>query len=246
MTDSAADLNKEMDKDNTHKNSALIVRDFYEQGLLDYHQTHEKMLHFTQNRNEDTADEIWLLQHQRVFTQGQAGKPEHVLFAGDIPVVQSDRGGQVTYHGPGQLVVYLMIDIKRKNWGPRQLVSAIENALVATLKDYDIDSSPKKDAPGVYVNYCTDSIKSDAKIASLGLRIKQGRSFHGLALNIDMDMEPFLRINPCGYAGLAMTQMATELAGKEAQNVTFSDVSTKLRHHLSQCLQYTSHIELPA
>lgn len=226
--------------------SSLIVRDFYEQGLLDYHQTHEKMLHFTQNRNEDTADEIWLLQHQRVFTQGQAGKPEHVLFAGDIPVVQSDRGGQVTYHGPGQLVVYLMIDIKRKNWGPRQLVSAIENALVATLKDYDIDSSPKKDAPGVYVNYCTDSIKSDAKIASLGLRIKQGRSFHGLALNIDMDMEPFLRINPCGYAGLAMTQMATELAGKEAQNVTFLDVGTKLRHHLSQCLQYTSHIELPA
>ena len=220
-----------------NESSALIVRDFYDQGLLDYHQIHEKMLHFTQNRSEDTTDEIWLLQHQRVFTQGQAGKPEHILFAGDIPVVQSDRGGQVTYHGPGQLVVYLMIDIKRKEWGPRQLVSAIENAIVATLKDFDIESAPKKDAPGVYVG--------DAKIASLGLRIKQGRSFHGLAINIDMDMEPFQRINPCGYAGMAMTQMASELASKAGEKPTFTQVSSKLKEHISQCLQYTSHIELP-
>lgn len=226
----------------------LIVRDFYDQGLLDYHQTHEKMLHFTQNRSEETPDEIWLLQHHRVFTQGQAGKPEHVLFAGDIPVVQSDRGGQVTYHGPGQLVVYLMIDIKRKNWGPRELVSAIENAIVATLKEYDIDSSPKKDAPGVYVKQTT----GDAKIASLGLRIKQGRSFHGLALNIDMDMEPFQRINPCGYAGMAMTQMAEEPMIKTIKNnngaekVSFQQVSLRLRHHIMQCLQYTNQIELPA
>ncbi|MBL4796178.1 MAG: lipoyl(octanoyl) transferase LipB [Oleispira sp.] len=222
--------------------SVLIVRDFYDpdpqKSLLDYHQIHEKMLHFTQNRSEDTTDEIWLLQHQRVFTQGQAGKPEHILFAGDIPVVQSDRGGQVTYHGPGQLVVYLMIDIKRKGWGPRQLVSAIENAIVATLKDFNIESAPKKDAPGVYVG--------DAKIASLGLRIKQGRSFHGLAINIDMDMEPFQRINPCGYAGMAMTQMASELASKAGEKPIFNQVSSKLKEHISQCLQYTSHIELPA
>jgi lipoyl(octanoyl) transferase len=248
MTDAVASLDNEIEP----QKLPLIVRDFYDQGLLDYHQIHEKMLHFTQNRNEQTRDEIWLLQHERVFTQGQAGKPEHVLFAGDIPVVQSDRGGQVTYHGPGQLVVYLMIDIKRKNWGPRELVSAIENAIVATLKDYGINSAPKKDAPGVYVNYVTNGIESDAKIASLGLRIKQGRSFHGLSINIDMDMEPFQRINPCGYAGMTMTQMATELhslsekSGKDTQKMTFRDVSTKLKHHISQCLQYTSHIELPA
>lgn len=231
-----------IEKENMADHTALRVRDFSAQGLLDYHQTHEKMLAFTQRRDEQSADEIWLLQHDRVFTQGQAGKEEHVLFAGDIPVVQSDRGGQVTYHGPGQLVVYLMIDIKRKDWGPRQLVSAIEDAIVATLKDYDIDSAPKKDAPGVYVPQLT----GDAKIASLGLRIKQGRSFHGLALNIDMDMEPFQRINPCGYAGMAMTQMATELAQVKGEKVTFQDVSTKLKHHLMHCLQYTSLIELPA
>ena len=239
-----------------NESSALIVRDFYDselnKSLLDYHQTHEKMLHFTQNRSEDTPDEIWLLQHQRVFTQGQAGKSEHVLFAGDIPVVQSDRGGQVTYHGPGQLVVYLMIDIKRKNWGPRQLVSAIEDAIVATLKEYGIDSAPKKDAPGVYVSHEVNGLNTDAKIASLGLRIKQGRSFHGLALNIDMDMEPFQRINPCGYAGLAMTQLSNELptsntkSSNGTEKVSFQDVSHRLRHHIMQCLQYTSHIELPA
>lgn len=238
MVDSVADLDKEIE----NEKSQLIVRNFYDQGLLDYHQTHEKMLHFTKSRNEDSPDEIWLLQHQRVFSQGQAGKAEHVLFAGDIPVIQSDRGGQVTYHGPGQLVVYLMIDIKRKGWGPRQLVTAIEDAIVATLKDYNIESAPKKEAPGVYVQQAI----GDAKIASLGLRIKQGRSFHGLALNIDMDMEPFQRINPCGYVGMAMTQMATELANQKAEKVSFQNVSARLRDHISQCLQYTSYIELPA
>lgn len=247
MTGPVEDLNKDIQ----HDDSTLIVRDFYnenpEEGLLDYHQIHEKMLHFTQNRNDSTPDEIWLLEHHRVFTQGQAGKPEHVLFAGDIPVVQSDRGGQVTYHGPGQLVVYLMIDIKRKGWGPRELVSAIEDAIVATLKDFDIDSAPKKDAPGVYVQQAI----GDAKIASLGLRIKQGRSFHGLAINIDMDMEPFQRINPCGYAGMAMTQMKTELLASkwlndENQKAIFERVSIQLKHHLTHCLQYTKHIELPA
>tara|TARA_R110001583_G_C5642193_1_gene407951 strand:+ start:786 stop:1550 length:765 start_codon:yes stop_codon:yes gene_type:complete len=247
MINSEVDLNANKD----HENTALIVRDFHDpdinNSLLDYHKIHERMLHFTKSRDETTTDEIWLLQHHRVFTQGQAGKPEHVLFAGDIPVVQSDRGGQVTYHGPGQLVVYLMIDIKRKGWGPRQLVSAIENAIVATLKDFGIDSAPKKDAPGVYVQQTI----GDAKIASLGLRIKQGRSFHGLAINIDMDMEPFQRINPCGYAGMAMTQMKTELLASkrltaDTQKTLFENVSTQLRHHITQCLQYTKHIELPA
>ncbi len=252
MTGSGSDSNCEVN----NESSTLIIRDFYDselnKSLLDYHQTHEKMLHFTQGRSEDTFDEIWLLQHQRVFSQGQAGKSEHILFAGDIPVVQSDRGGQVTYHGPGQLVVYLMIDIKRKNWGPRQLVSAIEDAIVATLKEYGIDSAPKKDAPGVYVSHEDNGVITDAKIASLGLRIKQGRSFHGLALNIDMDMEPFQRINPCGYAGLAMTQLSSELLSNNTKSsngtekVSFQDVSRRLRHHIMQCLQYTSHIELPA
>ena len=220
----------------------LLVRNFSTKGVQDYHPIHEKMIQFTQQRDESTPDEIWLLEHHKVFTQGQAGKAEHVLFAGDIPVVQSDRGGQVTYHGPGQLVVYLMIDIKRKNWGPRQLVSAIEDAIVATLKDYGIDSSPKKDAPGVYVQQNL----GDAKIASLGLRIKQGRSFHGLALNIDMDLEPFQRINPCGYTGMAMTQMASELESTGIEKPSFQNVSAKLRDHLTKCLQYTSNIEFPA
>lgn len=228
--------------ENSKEKSELIVRNFSSLGVQDYHPIHERMIQFTQQRNESTPDEIWLLEHHKVFTQGQAGKPEHVLFAGDIPVVQSDRGGQVTYHGPGQLVIYLMIDIKRKSWGPRELVSAIEDAIVATLKDYGIDSSPKKDAPGVYVQQAI----GDAKIASLGLRIKQGRSFHGLALNIDMDMEPFQRINPCGYAGMAMTQMASELERTGNKKPTFQDVSHRLKDHLSECLQYTSNIELPA
>jgi lipoyl(octanoyl) transferase len=135
-----------------------------------------------------------------------------------------------------------MIDIKRKGWGPRELVSSIENAIVATLKEFNIESAPKKDAPGVYVQQAV----GDAKIASLGLRIKQGRSFHGLSININMDMEPFQRINPCGYAGMAMTQMATELARSESEKATFQNVSTKLKHHLSECLQYTNYIELPA
>lgn len=226
----------------------LVVRNFSTQGVQDYHPIHEKMIQFTKQRNESTPDEIWLLEHHKVFTQGQAGKAEHVLFAGDIPVVQSDRGGQVTYHGPGQLVVYLMIDIKRKNWGPRQLVSAIENAIVATLKDYGIDSAPKTEAPGVYVQH-NDALHQntgDAKIASLGLRIKQGRSFHGLALNIDMDLEPFQRINPCGYAGMAMTHMANELEQQGNAKPNFQDVTAKLKDHLTKCLQYTSNIEFPA
>lgn len=197
-------------------------------GLQDYESVYQRMTEFSAGRDENTEDELWFLQHPKVFTQGQAGKAEHVLMPGDIPVVQSDRGGQVTYHGPGQLVVYLMVDIKRKGIGPRQLVSAIEDAIVATLKKWQIESAPKADAPGVYTN--------GGKIASLGLRIKQGRSFHGLALNVDMDLEPFLRINPCGYAGMQMTQVANETESA----VDFSQVAEELQQQLVQLLDYDS------
>tara|TARA_R110000850_G_scaffold81506_10_gene175099 strand:+ start:2081 stop:2722 length:642 start_codon:yes stop_codon:yes gene_type:complete len=169
-------------------------------GLVDYLPTLEAMRALTAERGPDTPDEIWLLEHPPVFTQGQAGKPEHVLAAGDIPVVQVERGGQVTYHGPGQLVAYLMLDIRRMELGVRDLVTAMERSLVRLLASYGVEAAPRSDAPGVYVG--------SAKIASLGLRIRRGCSFHGLALNVDMDMQPFQRINPCGYAGLAMTQLS--------------------------------------
>ncbi|WP_420429648.1 lipoyl(octanoyl) transferase LipB [Algiphilus sp.] len=156
---------------------------------------------FTERRNAATADEIWLLQHPPVFTQGQAGRPEHLLDLGDIPLVQSDRGGQVTYHGPGQLVGYLMVDLHRLGIGIRRLVQRIEQALVDTLEQHGIQGArPRDDAPGVY-------LADGAKIASLGLRVRQGCTFHGLALNIDMDLQPFERINPCGMQGQVMTQM---------------------------------------
>ena len=174
----------------------LVVRHL---GLADYLPTLEAMRRFTAERDESTPDEIWLLQHPRVFTQGQAGKAEHLLAPGDIPVIQVERGGQVTYHGPGQLVAYLMLDLRRKKLGVRELVTAMEQALVDVLAGYGIEAAPKADAPGVYV--------AGDKIASLGLRVRNGCSLHGLALNVDMDMAPFQRINPCGYAGLKMVQL---------------------------------------
>jgi len=157
------------------------------------------MQDFTNQRDASTLDEIWVLEHHRVFTQGQAGKAEHLLNQGDIPLVQSDRGGQVTYHGPGQLMIYLMLDLKRLNIGVRALVTHMEEALIDCLSGYGINAATKAGAPGVYVEGC--------KIASLGLRVRKGCSFHGLALNVDMDLSPFERINPCGYAGLKMAQM---------------------------------------
>lgn len=175
----------------------LIVRDL---GLQPYEPIWQKMQQFTNERDETAVDEIWLLQHEPVFTQGQAGKEEHVLNTGDIPIVQVDRGGQVTYHGPGQLIVYLLLNLKRLKVGVRELVSIMEDSVVETVKSYGVDAYAKPDAPGVYVD--------ESKIASLGLRVRRGCSFHGLALNLDMDLEPFLRINPCGYAGMAMTQLA--------------------------------------
>lgn len=199
---------------------------FRELGQVDYQPTWHAMQRFTDTRGVDTPDEIWLLEHAPVFTQGQAGKAEHVLFPGDIPVVQVDRGGQVTYHGPGQLVAYLLLDVRRSGIGVRELVSRIERSLIDLLASYGVSANAKPDAPGVYVD--------GAKIASLGLRIRNGRSFHGLALNVDMDLQPFQRINPCGYAGMAMTQLADQVAGP----ITMSEVSARLREQLVKHLDY--------
>ncbi len=163
----------------------------------DYHLVWQRMRSFTDTRDASVSDQLWLTEHQPVFTFGQAGKPEHLLMAGDIPVHYIDRGGQVTYHGPGQLMAYLLIDLKRLGLGVRQLVTAMEQAVIAVLKLYQIEATALSDAPGVYVD--------GAKISALGLRIRRGCSYHGLALNIDMDLSPFKQINPCGYAGMAVT-----------------------------------------
>lgn len=171
-------------------------------GLIDYQTVWDAMRDFTETRDENTLDEIWLLQHPRVFTQGQAGKAEHVLAPGDIPVIQVDRGGQVTYHGPGQIVGYLLIDLRRRKLGVRELVTAIENSIIDVLARYGIDSAAKPDAPGVYLKAA-----GGAKIAALGLRVRRGCTFHGLSLNVDMDLEPYARINPCGFSGLQVAQM---------------------------------------
>jgi lipoyl(octanoyl) transferase len=174
----------------------ILVRQL---GLQPYEPVSQAMHDFTDSRDETTPDEIWLVEHLPVFTQGQAGKAEHLLTTGDIPVIQSDRGGQVTYHGPGQQVMYVLLNLKRRKLGVRELVTLLEQTVVNTLAEYGIDAHPRADAPGVYVG--------EMKICSLGLRIRKGCSFHGLALNINMDLAPFLRINPCGYAGMEMTQM---------------------------------------
>ncbi len=176
-------------------NLPLVVRQL---NSMDYSQVWRAMQDFTDNRDNTNQDELWLVEHPPVFTQGQAGKEEHLLMPGDIEVVKVDRGGQVTFHGPGQQVIYFMIDLRRRKMGVRQLVTLIENAIVDTLNEYGINAYPKPNAPGVYVD--------DKKVASLGLRVRKGCSFHGLALNVNMDLEPFLRINPCGYVGLEMVQ----------------------------------------
>ncbi|UUY10056.1 lipoyl(octanoyl) transferase LipB [Pseudomonas sp. J452] len=201
--------------------AALVVRHL---GLVEYLPTLEAMRSFTAERNESTPDEIWLLQHPQVFTQGQAGKAEHLLAPGDIPVIQVERGGQVTYHGPGQLVAYLMLNLRRQKLGVRELVTAMERALVDVLASYGVEAAPKADAPGVYVK--------GEKIASLGLRVRNGCSFHGLALNVDMDMSPFQRINPCGYSGLQMIQLRELLDTSPALDEVAQRLERALREHL--------------
>ena len=173
-------------------------------GRQPYFPIWEAMRSLTDTRDANTPDQFWLVEHDPVFTQGQAGKPEHLLLPGDIPVVHTDRGGQVTYHGPGQVVLYPLLDVRRGKIGVRDLVTALENAVIDVLSSYGVSARARPDAPGVYV--MTDA--GEAKIASLGLRIRRGASFHGVALNVDGDLTPFLRINPCGYAGMPMVRLA--------------------------------------
>jgi lipoyl(octanoyl) transferase len=191
-----------------------------EKGLQDYVKTWEEMKSFTENRNSDTPDELWALEHKSIFTQGLSGKPEHILKETQIPIIQSDRGGQITYHAPGQLIIYCLIDIKRLGIGIKKMVSMIEQSLIEFLSTYDITAHTLKGAPGVYVN--------DSKIAALGLKVKQGRTYHGLSLNIDMDLSPYKLINPCGYSDLKVTQM---------RNLTDKILSiSNIKHELSEHL----------
>lgn len=196
----------------------LLVR---QSGLRDWQSVSDAMHHYTDQRDEQSRDEIWLVEHPPVFTQGQAGKAEHLLMPGEIPVVQSDRGGQVTYHGPGQQVMYVLIDVKRRKLGVRQLVTILEETVIATLAESGVSARARADAPGVYVG--------DEKICSLGLRIRKGCSFHGLALNVAMDLSPFLRINPCGYVGMSMTQLSHFRPGVTTEQVRSPLVSAFAR-----------------
>ena len=193
------------------------VRDL---GRMAYEPVWRAMQAFTDARTDDTPDEIWLVEHDPVFTLGQAGKPEHVLMPGDIPVLHVDRGGQVTYHGPGQIVAYPLLDLKRLKVGVREYVDRIEQAVIDTLGDWNIGAARREGAPGVYVN--------GAKVAALGIRVRRGCTFHGLAFNIAMDLEPFRRINPCGYAGLEVTSM-NDLGGPSSLDA----VKPRLLDHLA-------------
>lgn len=199
---------------------------YRELGLQPYEPVWRAMQAFTDDRDDSTADEVWCVQHTPVFTLGQAGRPEHVLAPGEIPVVSVDRGGQVTYHGPGQLVLYPLLDLRRLGVGVRQLVTLIEQAIIDALAAWGVAAERREGAPGVYVG--------EAKIAALGLRVRQGRSFHGLAFNIDMDLEPYARINPCGYAGLAVTQ----LNDCSDRPVAFEEAQAALLERLAGLLGY--------
>lgn len=199
-------------------------------GLMDYEPVWRAMQTFTDRRDESTPDELWLVEHPPVFTQGQAGRAEHILAPGDIPVIQVDRGGQVTYHGPGQIVAYPLIDISRSGMGVRQLVKGIEQAIIDVLQSYGVQAQLQEGAPGVYID--------GVKIASLGLRIRRGKSFHGLAFNIDMDLEPFQRINPCGFQGLKVTNLSafTEVSKTEVEDRLIAGLSEVLGYNGRFCL----------
>lgn len=189
-------------------------------GTMDYQTAWDNMREFNEQRDANTKDEIWLVEHPPVFTLGLNAKADHILDAKDIPVIKCDRGGQVTYHGPGQLVAYILMDLERRHWGVKKLVEKIEQAMINLLKEYDIDASRKDNAPGVYVN--------DAKIGALGLRVRKGCSYHGLSLNVEMDLSPFGLINPCGYAGLESTQLSDLIP-----TVDIPTVTTHLISHLN-------------
>ena len=194
-------------------------------GQVEYRPTWDAMRRFTAERNRDTRDEIWMVQHPPVYTQGLAGKPEHLLHNTNIPVIKIDRGGQITYHGPGQIVAYMLLDMRRWKVGVRELVRLMEQAVIDLLAGFGVAAQYREDAPGVYVG--------DAKIAALGLKIKNGYCYHGLAFNVDMDLSPFANINPCGHAGLRVTQ-ACELG------ITFSinELQAQLAQNLVHGLQY--------
>lgn len=202
----------------------LIIRQLDRQ---EYQTCWQAMRSFTDQRDASTPDEIWLLEHPPVFTQGQNGKSEHILNPGDIPIIQVDRGGQVTYHGPGQLVAYTLIDIKRKQWTIRELVTRLETSVIELLAEFNIAAHAKREAPGVYIN--------QAKICSVGLRIRRGCSYHGLALNVMMDLAPYSRINPCGFSQLQMTQLS---AFNSAINT--HETGLKLVNYLAANLGYTT------
>jgi lipoyl(octanoyl) transferase len=199
-------------------------------GTQPYAETWQAMRDYTDGRDEQSADQLWLLEHPPVFTLGQAGKPEHLLDPGPIPVVRTDRGGQVTYHGPGQLVAYLLLDLRRAGLGVRGLVRLLEEVVIRLLADQGIKAAARRDAPGVYVN--------EAKIASIGLRVRRGCSFHGLSLNLDMDLSPFERINPCGHPGLRVTQLRELLPAADIPRV-----QRDLPRYLAQALGYTLALE---
>lgn len=200
-------------------------------GLVDYETTWHAMQAANRAHTSDTRDEIWVLEHPPVFTLGLAGKPEHVLAPGNIPVVRTDRGGQVTYHGPGQLVAYLLLDLKRLGFGVKELVKRIEQSLIDLLAEYGIESYRKPGMPGVYVA----KNARDAKIAAIGLRVANHATYHGLSLNIDMDLQPFSYINPCGYEGLAVTQMCD--CGVHVDNADkITTIGEKLVMHLKHNL----------
>jgi lipoyl(octanoyl) transferase len=203
---------------------ALIVRDL---GLRDYLPTWQAMREFTDARSDQTRSELWIVEHPAVFTQGQAGKAEHLLTPGDIPVVQTDRGGQVTYHGPGQLVIYLLVSLREAGLGIRRLVGLMEQSVIGLLDSYGIAAESRTDAPGVYVD--------GRKIASLGLRVRRGCTYHGLALNVSNDLEPFRRINPCGHPGLEVT--STQLLGiTESRETLATDLVERLAELLGYCI----------
>jgi len=202
-------------------------------GPADYEPVWRAMQVFTDQRDDATADELWVVEHPPVFTQGQAGRPEHILAPGDIPIIQVDRGGQVTYHGPGQVVVYPLIDVKRLGMGVRELVSGIEQVIIDVLNGYGVEAELVEGAPGVYVN--------GVKIASLGLRIRKGRSFHGLAFNVDMDLEPFQRINPCGFADLKVTHLSAF-----TDSPAMREVEDRLVSGLSKVLGYNEQFRVVA
>lgn len=199
----------------------LIVRDL---GIEPYQAVWQRMQAYANIATHQDPDEFWLVEHPAVFTQGQAGKAEHLLMPGDIPVIQTDRGGQVTYHGPGQQILYVLINVKRLDLGVRQLVTAMEQSVILLLADYGLNACARADAPGVYVE--------GAKICSLGLRIRKGHSYHGLALNLDLDLSPFSRINPCGYAGMAVTRLS------DWAEFEHNELKAQLVKHLMQLLGY--------